>query len=167
MNSSGRQTACFRYGWAWGSPELPPDGLRGVGVTDLETRTTRAVGVAIPPRVLRQMNEVSARNPFRWLFYRFLARKLSDPKPSEYRFEQGSAWYRTPPGEEWLPLDSVPDPAAPIDELALGAIAIPAKRSGYTGEPMWNVIDVTELGCELDEPDLWANWAAIKPSQIV
>jgi hypothetical protein len=32
---------------------------------------------------------------------------------------------------------------------------------------MWNVIDVTELGCELDEPDLWANWAAIKPSQIV
>jgi hypothetical protein len=132
-------------------------------VTDLENQRTRAVGVAIPPRVLRQMNEVSAWNPFRWLFYRLVARKLSDLKPSEYRFEQGSAWHRTPPGEEWLPLASVPDPGAPIDKLAVGAIAIPAERSGYTGEPMWQVVEVTELGCEYEAPDLWADWAAIGP----
>ena len=144
---------------------MPPDGLRGVGVTDIGNRRTRAVGVAIPPRVVRQMQEVSPRNPARWLFYRFMARKLSDPKASEYRFEEGSGWYRTPPREDWLPLHSVPDPAAPIDEVALGAIALPGERSGYTGEPMWHVVEVTELGCDYDEPDLWAEWAQSNPDK--
>jgi hypothetical protein len=166
MNSSARHTARFQYGWAWGSPEVPPDGLRGVGVTDRENRKTRAVGVAVPPRVLRQMNEVSARNPFRWLLFRLLARKLRDQAPSEYRFEQGRTWSRTPPSDDWLPLESVPDPSAPIDELALGAVAIPAERSGYTGEPMWHVVEVTELGCEYEEPDLWADWARRAPWPI-
>jgi hypothetical protein len=144
---------------------MPVDGLRGVGVTDLENRRTRAVGVPIPPRVLRQMNELSGRNPFRWLFYRLVARKLRNLKPSEYRFEQGSAWYRTPPREEWRPLASVPDPGAPIEDVALGAIALPGEPSGYTGEPMWHVVEVTELGCDYDAPDLWAEWAQSNPDK--
>jgi hypothetical protein len=163
MNQSARQNARFRYGWAWGSPELPPDGLRGVGVTDLERRRTRAVGVAIPPRVVRQMNAVSARNPFSWIVFRLLGRKLSDQSPHEYRFEQGEAWFRTSSSEEWRPLDSVPDPAALITELTPGPIVIEAERSGYTGEQMWHVVEVTEVGCDYDDPDLWAEWAEANP----
>jgi len=167
MNSSARQTARFRYGWAWGSPELRSDGLRGVGVTDLERRRTRAVGVAIPPQLLSQMRAVPARNPFRWALARLLARRLTGLRPSEYRFEDGEGWFRTPPREEWQPLGAeVADPAAPIEALEVGSVAVPAKRSGYTGEEMWHVVEVTELGCDYDAPDLWAEWARVTPQPV-
>jgi hypothetical protein len=163
MNSGSRQTARFRFGWAWGTPELPPDGLRGVGVTDLASGTTRAVGVAIPPRVLRQMREISARKPLGWLVGRLMARKLRDQRPTEYRWKQGEGWYHGQPGDEWHPIPEVPDPAAAIEELALGPIAIPADRSGWTGEPMWRVVEITEVGCDYDAPDLWAEWQRVSP----
>jgi hypothetical protein len=81
-----RRTASFRYGWAWGSPEIPPDGLRGVGTADFEQRETRVVGVAIPPRVVRQMRAISFRHPLRWLFFGLLGRKLEHQAASEHRF---------------------------------------------------------------------------------
>ena len=167
MNSSARQTARFRFGWAWGSPELQPDGLRGVGVTDIASGTTRAVGVAIPPRVLLQMRAVSARRPLAWLVGRLMARRLRGQRATEYRWEQGEGRYRTPPDEEWRSLPSVHDPGATIEQLTAGAIAIPADRSGYTGEPMWNVVEVTEVGCEYDAADLWAEWQRVSPHKIV
>src|SRR3954451_3170436 len=97
MSSSARQTARFRFGWAWGSAEMQPDGLRGVGVANLTKRTTRVVGVAVPPGVVSEMREVSARRPFTWLVGRLMARKLRDQRPTEYRWEQGEGSYRTPP----------------------------------------------------------------------
>jgi hypothetical protein len=163
MNSSARQTARFRFGWAWGSPEMQPDGLRGVGVTELAKRTTRVVGVAVPPRVVSQMREVSARRPMPWLVGRLMARKLRDERPTEYRWEQGEGWYHGRPGGKWNSIASVPDPAAPIEQLMIGVIAIPGGRSDWTGEPMWRVVEVTEVGCAYDAPDLWAEWRQVSP----
>jgi hypothetical protein len=40
---------------------------------------------------------------------------------------------------------------------------IEAERSGYTGEQMWHVVEVTEVGGDYDEPDLWAEWAEANP----
>jgi hypothetical protein len=119
--------------------------------------------VAIPPRVLRQMREVSARKPLGWLVGRLMARKLRDQTPTEYRWEQGEGRYHGPRDDEWHPIPEVPDPAAAIEHLALGPIAIPADRSGWTGEPMWRVVEVTEVGCDYDGPDLWAEWQRVSP----
>jgi hypothetical protein len=30
---------------------------------------------------------------------------------------------------------------------------------------MWHVVEVTELGCDYDEPDLWAEWAQSNPDK--
>ena len=76
---------------------------------------------------------------------------------------EGDGSYRTPPDEDWHSVDPAPDPAAPIQDLAIGPVASPGERSGYTGEPMWNVVEVTEIGCAYDEPDLWAEWQQISP----
>jgi hypothetical protein len=157
------ETARFRFGWAWGTPEMRPDGVRGVGVTDLAKRTTRAVGVAIPPRVLLQMRAVSPRRPGAWVLGRLMVRKLANQKPSEYRWVKGDGSYRTPPDDDWHSVHPAPDPAAPIQELAIGPVATPGEPSGYTGEPMWNVVEVTEVGCDYNGPDLWAEWQRVTP----
>jgi len=81
-----QRTASFRHGWAWGSPEIPADGLRGVGVVDFERGLTRVVGVGIPPRIVRGMRAVSIHRPLRWMFFGLLGRKLQHQSGTEERF---------------------------------------------------------------------------------
>jgi hypothetical protein len=100
-----QRTASFRHGWAWGSPEIPSDGLRGVGVVDFERGVTRVVGVAIPPRVVAGMRAISIRRPLHWVFFGLLGRKLQHQSGAESRFAPGS----TPGG--------VPNPLWPVQLL--------------------------------------------------
>jgi hypothetical protein len=100
-----QRTASFRHGWAWGSPEIPADGLRGVGVVDFERGLTRVVGVGIPPRIVRGMRAVSIRRPLRWIFFGLLGRKLQHQSGTEERF-----------GPESMP-GGVPNPIWPVQLL--------------------------------------------------
>jgi hypothetical protein len=155
MNPDAEQTrptgtARFRYGWGWGEPKLEPGGLRGVGVADFDARRTRVVGVAIPTRAIEEMRTTPISQPLNFLFFRVLGRKLVGQDTRELYFEDGQAWLRHK--DEWRELPGVDDPTAELVR--------PMSPSRRTGEPMWHVVELTELGCDFDAPDLWADWRA-------
>jgi hypothetical protein len=145
----GAGTARFRYGWGWGEPKLEPDGLRGVGVADFDRRRTRVVGVPIPPRSVEEMRRTPISRPLDFVVLRLMGRKLARQKPHELYFEDGRCWVRR--DDEWRELPDVEDPASDL---------VRPMKPSRAGEPMWHVVELTELGCDFDGPDLRAEWRA-------
>jgi hypothetical protein len=125
-----QHTASFKHGWAWGSPDIPADGLRGVGVVDFERGLTRVVGVAIPPRVVGQMRAVSIRRPLDRVFFGLLGRGLQHQSGGEDRFGAGSA-----PG-------GVPNPIWPV-QLLDAELGSPEFSSGPGDREIEARVDLT------------------------
>jgi hypothetical protein len=111
--------ARFTHGFAWGSPELRPEGQRGVGFIDFSTGRTHVVQIAMPPGAARRLESPTSQNPARRWFARVLGRATATRNaPVEVLFEHGRAAARHSRSEQWKESE-IPNPAWLVDLLDL------------------------------------------------
>jgi hypothetical protein len=116
--------ARFVHGFAWGSPQLQPEGRRGVGCIDFTTGRTQVVQIAMPLGAARRFASPTTRNLARRWFVRALGRVTAKRNaPVEVRFEHGRAETRHAPGGPWEQ-GQMPNPAWLVDLLDLPAGAV-------------------------------------------
>lgn len=94
--------ATFRYGLGIGEPRCTDDGWLGVGLTDLDGRRTRVVGVAVSQQIQRRWETMPASGPINGaglaIVRRFLRRGA---KPQERRYDGLEEARRRAPDAPW------------------------------------------------------------------
>jgi hypothetical protein len=161
------RTALFRHGFAWGGPQLRPEGRRGLGFIDFATGGTHVVQIAALPGVLRRFESPTSPNPAGRWFSRALGRLTATRNaPVEVRVERGRCEARRSPNEAWQP-SQIRNPAWLVDLLDLPPVAVrlvgdrqPRYSDGQVevAERFWAAIEFIELRPGVADRDICKAW---------